>query len=143
MYPRPTVRAAGTDSSRSQKLIEPGPHRVPNWTELATLTDMDLPIVCSLTESEFRDRRRTVLDSIFKNAIGTFEIANGYSYSFKASPVVLAQLATLVELERQCCQFLTFKIVVEPGRPITLEVTGPPQAKAVIREYFGSTEAST
>lgn len=34
-------------------------------------------------------------------------------------------------------------ITVEPAKPIALEVTGPPQAKAIIREYFESTEAST
>ena len=104
---------------------------------------MDLPIVCSLTESELRERRRLFLDSMVKSAIETVEIENGYCYSFKASPEVLGQLANVVELERQCCQFLTFKIIVEPAKPIALEVTGPPQAKAIIGEYFGSTEAST
>ena len=114
-----------------------------NSKELATLNDMDLPIVCSLTESELRDRRRLFLDSTLKNATGTVEIENGYCYTFNASPNVLGQLANLVELERQCCQFLTFKIIVEPAQPIALEVTGPPQAKGIIGEYFGSTEAST
>jgi hypothetical protein len=42
------------------------------------------------------------------------------------------------DLERQCCQFLTFKIVVEPGEtPLRLEVTGPPKAKPVIADFFG------
>ena len=99
---------------------------------------MDLPIVCTLTEAQLRERRRTVLDSIRSNATETGELQNGYSYRFKPSPDIVIQLANLVELERQCCQFLTFKIVFEPTQPIVLEVTGPPEAKGVIADYFGS-----
>jgi hypothetical protein len=44
----------------------------------------------------------------------------------------------LVDLERQCCAFLTFRIVVAAGKPICLEITGPPEAKAVIADFFGS-----
>lgn len=49
----------------------------------------------------------------------------------------LSQLTKLIELERQCCQFLTFKLIVAPKQPITLEVSGPPAAKAIITEFFG------
>ena len=63
-----------------------------------TLNDMDLPIICGLTESELRERRRLSLDSMVNSAIETVEIEDGYSYSFKASPEVIGQLANLVEL---------------------------------------------
>ena len=39
---------------------------------------------------------------------------------------------------RQCCAFLTFRITVGTGKPICLEVTGSPDAKAVIADLFGS-----
>jgi hypothetical protein len=52
---------------------------------------------------------------------------------------VLLQLTRLVDLERQCCRFLTFKIVVEAGeQPIRLEVTGPAEAMSTIAELFGN-----
>jgi hypothetical protein len=42
-------------------------------------------------------------------------------------------------LERRGCALQTFRITVGAGqRPICLEITGPPEAKAVIVEVFGS-----
>jgi hypothetical protein len=99
---------------------------------------MDLPIVCTLSETELRERRRTVLESIRETAINATPTPNGYSYSFKPTPEILARLTSLVDLERQCCQFLTFTIVVEPLKPIRLEVSGPPEARAMIADFFGN-----
>lgn len=65
-------------------------------------------------------------------------IPDGYSYLFKPTSEALARLSELVDLERQCCPFLTFKIVVEAQYPMRLEVTGPPEAKATIADFFGS-----
>jgi hypothetical protein len=53
-------------------------------------------------------------------------------------PRVVAGLAHLVTLEHQCCQFLTFKIIVGAGDgAVILEVTGPLQAKNTIAEFLG------
>jgi hypothetical protein len=98
----------------------------------------DLPIVCTLTESELRERRRSVLDAIRPKAIEVEAIADGYSYRFNPSPEILSQLTQLIDLERQCCQFLTFKLIVAPQLPITLEVSGPTAAQAIIAELFGT-----
>jgi len=99
---------------------------------------MDLPIACTLTETELRERRRAVLDSIRENAMDISAIRDGYAYRFTPTAEILFQLSNLVDLERQCCQFLTFKIVIEPQQPIRLEVTGPPEAKAMIADFFGN-----
>src|ERR1043166_8928947 len=98
---------------------------------------MDVPIACTLTESELRERRRTILASIRNDAVEKAPSATGYVYRFEASGDVLARLAYLVDLERQCCPFLTFKIVVEPNAPIALEITGPPEARDLITDLFG------
>ena len=99
---------------------------------------MDLPIACTLTESELKERRRTVLSVIRDAAIDVAPMQDGYSYRFRPSSEVLSQLFHLVDLERQCCAFLTFKIVVEPQQPIALEVSGPPKAMDMIADLFGS-----
>ena len=99
---------------------------------------MDLPIVCTLTEAELRERRQTILDLLRADAIAIVGLADGYSYRFNRTADVLPKLTKLVELESQCCQFLTFKIIVVPQQPIMLEVTGPRGAKAVIADFFGS-----
>ena len=98
----------------------------------------DLPIVCSLTESELRERRRNVLDAVRAKAVEVVAMADGYSFRFDSSPDVLRQVTQLIELEHQCCAFLTFKLIVAPQQPITLEVSGPVGSKAVIADFFGS-----
>ena len=65
-------------------------------------------------------------------------LPDGYAYRFPANSDVLSQLSRLVDLERQCCRFLTFRIVVEAGeQSIRLEVTGPPEARPMIEDFFG------
>ena len=99
---------------------------------------MDLPITCSLSEGELRERRRTILMSVQADIGDTIAIANGYRYEFEAKSDILARLAQLVSLEHECCRFLTFKIVVEAGdTPIRLEVTGPPESKDMIADLLG------
>jgi hypothetical protein len=100
---------------------------------------MELPIACNLTEAELRERRQTILNLVRGAALNVTSLPLGYAYRFKPTSEVLAHLGRLVDLERQCCQFLTFRIVVEAGsQPICLEVTGPPEAKAIIADFFGS-----
>jgi hypothetical protein len=98
---------------------------------------MDLPIVCTLSEAEFRHRRQAIMDVFSRMQVAVSELPDGYAFSFAATSEALLQIAQLVDMERQCCSFLTFKIVVEAGRgPMRLELTGPKNANAVIAEYF-------
>jgi len=86
-----------------------------------------------------RERRNTILASVRSVAIDVTSLPQGYAYRFEPTTEVLAQLASLVDLERQCCPFLTFRIIVGAGnQPIALEITGPPEAKSVIADFFGS-----
>ena len=104
---------------------------------------MELPIVCTLTEAELRDRRRTVLDPMKEAAISSEELPDGYAYVFPASSEVLAQLSRAVDMESRCCRFLTFRIIVQSGsQHIRLEVVGGSQAKSVIVDFFGGTKPS-
>jgi hypothetical protein len=98
---------------------------------------MDLPIACTLTEAELRQRRQSIIDTFREIGVSVNELSAGYAYSFAPTPEALSQIARLVDMERQCCPFLTFKIVVEPaGGLMRLEVTGPEQVKTIIADYF-------
>ena len=98
---------------------------------------MDLPIACTLTEVELRERRQAIMDTFHKMKVSISELPDGYAYSFAATSDALLQVAQLVDMERQCCSFLTFKIVVEAGGGvIRLEITGPEKAKTAIAQYF-------
>ncbi|MGA7848946.1 MAG: hypothetical protein WCA13_07535 [Terriglobales bacterium] len=100
---------------------------------------MEPSIACTLTETEMRERRRTILDAFRGATLNVTSLPLGYVYRFEPTSEILTQLARLVDLERQCCPFLTFKIVIEAGnRSICLEITGPLEAKAIIADFFGS-----
>ena len=102
---------------------------------------MEMPIACNLSDGEPRVRRETILNFFRQSLVKVTPLPLGYAYSFPPSSEVLTRLAQLVDLERQCCPFLTFKIVVEAGGlPICLEVTGTAEAKNVIADLFGSVQ---
>ncbi|MBA3321225.1 MAG: hypothetical protein H0T45_07215 [Pyrinomonadaceae bacterium] len=96
-----------------------------------------LPIACLLTAPELQERRRTVLQKFRSAVTEVKELEAGYSYSLPADGEWLAELANLVDLERQCCPFHRFNIIVEPaGRPIVLEITGPAGTKEFLEATF-------
>jgi hypothetical protein len=100
---------------------------------------METPLACTLTESEMRERRREILDRVRGAAREVVELPDGFAYRFEPESEILAQLARLVDLERQCCEFLTFRIVVGARKePFSLEITGPAGAKPMIADFFGS-----
>jgi hypothetical protein len=100
---------------------------------------MQIPIACTLSEAEMRERRRTILDSVRDATRTVTDLPEGYAYCFEAKPELILQLARLVDLERVCCGFLTFRIIAEAGnKSICLEITGPPEAKPVIADIFGT-----
>lgn len=99
---------------------------------------MDLPVVCTLTNEELRERRLNVIEPIRRSVTKSDELPDGYAYTFTPHADLLFQLARLVDLERQCCQFLTFRIIAN-HESIRLEVTGTSNVKSVIANFFGST----
>ena len=87
----------------------------------------DLPIACTLGPAAVKARREDLLGSLFLRAEERLDLAEGYRVRFVAADQVLADIAKVIEVERQCCRFLTFTVTVEPDDgPIWLEVTGPP-----------------
>ncbi len=104
---------------------------------------MDTPIACTLSEAELRERESTILHSIRQSVLEVIRTADGYEYRFKPTSEILISVTQLVDLERQCCAFLTFRIVVEPQRPIRLEIAGPPEARAIIDSLFATSAANT
>jgi hypothetical protein len=98
---------------------------------------MDLPIACSLTEAGLRERRQSIVDMFRIMQVIITESPEGYSFAFPAGSEALMQVTKLVDMERQCCPFLSFKIVIEAaGAGMRLEVAGPLEAKRLIAEFF-------
>src|SRR5258705_9124221 len=98
---------------------------------------MTLQIACTLTNSELQERRRDVLQKVRSAVTELRELEDGYAYCFPADDDRLVELATLVNLERQCCPFLRFRLTVESGNgPIWLEMTGPEGTKEFLATTF-------
>jgi hypothetical protein len=98
----------------------------------------DLPIACTLLEAERQQRRSQVLDRVFSRVQETRTLADGYAVRFKADDAALAELMQLIQLERQCCAFLRFRLTVEPGDgPAWLELTGPEGTKSFLESALG------
>ena len=87
----------------------------------------DLPVACTLGPAAIKARREDLLGGLLHRAEERLELANGYQVRFPSNEGMLAAIASVVELERQCCRFLRFELTVDPdGGPIWLELTGPP-----------------
>jgi hypothetical protein len=97
---------------------------------------MDLPIICTLTPKELQERKDTVLRFLRGNVVSQTSINGGYRYEFTNRGENLQNVRHMVELERQCCGFLRFE-VTNSGTAIWLDITGPPEALAVIEDLFG------
>jgi hypothetical protein len=98
-----------------------------------------VPVACLLTAPELQERRRGVLQKFSSAIIEIKELEGGYAYSLPADGEWLTELANLVNLERLCCPFLRFNIIVEPqGQPIVLEIIGPAGTKEFLEATFNS-----
>ncbi|MGI9285127.1 MAG: hypothetical protein ACR2P1_07035 [Pseudomonadales bacterium] len=88
-------------------------------------------IACSLTDEEFRDRRAMVRKSLLPQIIETSKLASGLRLSFPDTELLRSSVETFVNLERECCGFLTFTIT-PPGEGLVLNIEGPPEAQAAL-----------
>ena len=67
------------------------------------------------------------------------ELEDGYAYIFPSAGEWLSEVADLVELERQCCPFLQFRLTVAPNDgPLSLEMTGPEGTKDFLLSIFNA-----
>ena len=97
----------------------------------------DLPVACNLMPAELQEGRRNVLSKELSGVTETTELENGFCYRFTPGGELISELGKLIELERQCCPFLTFRLTVEPeGGAVLLEMTGPEGTKEFLAEVF-------
>lgn len=97
----------------------------------------DLPVACTLTPAQFQERRREVLAKVAASVTEVTELDNGFIYRFPSNGELIPQLANLIQLEHECCSFLTFRLTVGEGDgPVLLEITGPLGTKELLAEIF-------
>lgn len=97
----------------------------------------EIPIACRLTDGELQQRRKVYLDKIAESLIDFEELENGFNYRFPLGETVLQDLAAIIDLERKCCPFLSFKLVLKAGNDfVSFEQTGEQGAKDMIKSMF-------
>jgi|SRR5215204_3436702 len=95
-----------------------------------------LEVACSLMPAELQARRRNLLSRLRSAVSEVTELNDGFSYRF-ASDALLPEIGALIQLEHQCCPFLTFGLTVESGAgAVLLEMTGPEGTKAFLADVF-------
>ena len=97
----------------------------------------DIPIACSLSGAELRQREATLLAQ-FKSALtATEELADGYMFRIPGDKKWLSVVSDLILAERECCPFLKFQLTAEPNLgPLTLRVTGPDGTKEFLKSIL-------
>ena len=100
---------------------------------------VELPVACSLMPEELRERRRGLLGRVMAAVSEATELEDGFRYRFPLSGDVLAEVTNLIQLEHQCCPFLTFRLTIEAGSDsASFELTGPPGTKQFLAETFNA-----
>jgi hypothetical protein len=86
----------------------------------------NLPIACTLGPATVKARCEDLLGGLVRRASERIELPNGYRVRFDPAADILSTIAKVIEVERQCCRFLTFELAMEPDNgPIWLQFTGP------------------
>lgn len=98
---------------------------------------VDRPIICTLTPDERATRREALLPGLVTRADGVERLPDGYRLRFAAAPALLADIAGVIDAERQCCRFLRFELRVEPDLgPTWLTLTGPSGTTEMLGSLF-------
>ena len=97
----------------------------------------NIPIACMLTDNELQERRKNYLAKTAKFLVGVEELENGFIYKFPVEDSLLQDLMAVINLERKCCPFLSFKLVLESqADTFLLELTGTEGTKEMIKSLF-------
>jgi hypothetical protein len=95
----------------------------------------DIPIACSLPASEMNDRVAEFRDLGARTTAR--ELRPGHLVlRFSRAEGLAETLQNLVQREKECCPFLTFRIEEEAGE-IRVDVSGPLESQPVLESLFG------
>ena len=88
---------------------------------------MSIPVACSLSGPELRERQRTVIAELRGHVRQVTEHEDGYALDLSPSDEAIAAATAFIRLERRCCPFLRFTLTIEPGDAhVVLTLTGGP-----------------
>ncbi|TDJ22483.1 MAG: hypothetical protein E2O58_11500 [Gammaproteobacteria bacterium] len=95
------------------------------------MTDTTTEMACSLDSEARNERRAFFRERLLPDAVQKIRTDDGLRIFFRNDPAMRSEIRTLIDLERQCCGFLDFELAEDEER-LTLTITGPPAAAAVL-----------
>jgi hypothetical protein len=96
-------------------------------------TKKEEQLICLLNGPELIERKAKLQKEIFSQVSKIEEVEEGYVFSFKHSEEFILKLTDYIVAENKCCPFFTFETVLHSTDDITLTITGPQQAKDMIK----------
>src|SRR5687767_13514433 len=101
-------------------------------------TPESLPVACSLTPEEMRDRQASLIPALLNRAVAITPSGEGYVLQFNSDAATLHSIAEMIAAESRCCPFLQFDLCVPPAQgDVTLTVSGPKGTRAFLDALFG------
>jgi hypothetical protein len=102
-----------------------------------------LPIACTLSAADLRERRDTLLLGLADHAVQRTLLPSGMRLRFAPTAERMRQIDAVVRRERECCPFLEFRVGLALGdRSLTLDVTGPDGTASLLAELLAPPRAA-
>ncbi|MDB4899319.1 MAG: uncharacterized protein JWN53_1127 [Gemmatimonadetes bacterium] len=102
-----------------------------------------LPIACSLTPAALETERDALLPGLVVHAVRRVPLPRGMRFVFAATAERLRQIAGVMRRERECCDFLDFRLDFALGvASLTLDVTGPAGTVEFLASLVGTVQAA-
>jgi hypothetical protein len=93
----------------------------------------DLPIACSLSETELPARLAEIRALGQDALLSARRVGPRAVLRFTSDPDIRARVEAIVAAESRCCAFLTMRISAEPDT-VTLTIEAPEDAELVLQE---------
>lgn len=100
----------------------------------------ETPLACDMTAiaPEQRERHQINAHQLFAMVQERQELPDGYAFRFAPGPDLVIKIAEFISLERLCCPFFTFTVVVKPeGGPLWLKLAGREGVKQFLLAELG------
>jgi hypothetical protein len=96
---------------------------------------MSLPIACNFRafNEEQQTKYRELLSKLRKSKIKTDDLPDGFAFHFPDKNEMIMDITEFILLEKICCPFVTFSILLGNNNPVILTMRGSKTIKDVLK----------
>ena len=108
-------------------------------SDLTSDTASNLPVACTLSAAELRERGDEVVAPLFARARRMEETPDGYRFAFPAEAEGVRDMLEFILSERVCCPFFTFELgFPSPHESVWLTLRGGEGVKEFVAGSFAT-----